>query len=130
MHYLISDDRRALTVFADLSERAALRALGDEIGQDRHLWDALEPLVCNSELQWVAPDLCGDLTAAPILGLWGDCEALPNGWTLGNGYKLAGRWDDTIWGHRITERWAFVEYETRSPLEDLRDTGRAVFVAP
>lgn len=133
MNYLISDDRRTLTVFVDLGERAALYQLHNEIGQDRHLHDAFERLIANSELEWIAPEVCGDLTDAPILGIWG-----PDKWVAshrdGDGTILVGsdarRPVNPVNVCEIVERWAFMGYELRSPLHDLRDTGRAVFVAP
>lgn len=136
LSYVISPDRRTLTITADAAARAELAALPDciedgaewPIGSNAALYDAFEQLICNSGLEWIAPEVCGDLTDAPILGLFGSCEPRDNPGR--DGFVLAGRWDGIVWGAPVVERWAYLGYMVRSPLEDLRDTGRAVFMAP
>jgi len=61
-------------------------------------------VTCNSGLQWIDASETGDLTSAPMLG-FKDLE------------------NDTV-----LDRWAFMDYQVRSVLEDLRDTGKVVFV--
>ena len=116
LSYIISPDRRTLTIRADESARAELHEMGEEIGTNRSLWDAFEWLIANSELEWVAPEVCGDLTDAPILGIY---AASPDAGKIGQSWPFA-----------VLERWGFMSYQLRSPLQDLRDTGEAVFTAP
>jgi hypothetical protein len=125
MNFTISPDRKTLTIFADEPEREALRGFSEAIQQDAMLHDVLEPLTCNSELQWVRPEDTGDLTDAPMLGIFGpvsDAAHVP--FPSVN----VGHWDGRDWAQKIESRWAFMDYQVRSPLEDLRDKGQAVFV--
>ena len=69
--------------------------------------DILEPITCNSELEWTSSEHTGDLTDAPMLGIL----------QHGDGDPV------------IVERWAFMDYQVRSVLEDLRDKGEAVFIS-
>ena len=109
MTFKISKDRSTLTVSADAKERKELREL-ENIQSDKAMFEFFEPLACNSELDWIGPEETGDLTSAPMLGIksWLDdyCDGLP----------------------KVVSRWAFMDYALRSPLEDLRDTGKAVFI--
>lgn len=109
MNYSISPDRRTLTITADEGERANLRELGDSIHQDATMCDVLEHITANSELAWVNPSETGDLTDAPMLGIYG-----------------AGPDDENA---PVRERWAFMSYQVRSLLQDLRDDGEAVLVS-
>lgn len=107
MKHEISSNRKTLTVTFDDADRQALRELPPEgergnIQTDIAMIDALEPLTCNSELEWVDPSETGDLTSAPMLGIRNE---------LGS----------------VSERWAFLDYQLRSPLVDLLETGKAVF---
>lgn len=103
MKYKFNLDRSQLIVSADELERALLREMpAEEIQSDAALWDFLEQLVCNSELEWIRPEETGDLTDAPLLGIRESDES-------------------------ISERWGFMPYALRSPLIDLRDKGEAVF---
>ena len=106
MKYTISKDRRFLTITADAGERANLVDLGDSIHSDSTMVDVLEHITCNSELQWINPSETGDLTDAPLLGIYG-----------------AGPDDETP---VISERWGFQSYAVRSLLQDLRDKGEVV----
>ena len=110
LSYKISEDRRTLTVTAGKSARAELAELGQDIHSDKSLYEAFDKLIANTELQWINPSECGDLTDAPILGIYG-----------------AGPDDKDP---PVAERWGFMQYQVVSPLQELRDTGRAVFTAP
>lgn len=104
MKYKFNSDRSQLIISADATERALLREIPEEeIQSDVMLWDFLEQLVCNSELDWIRPEETGDLTDAPLLGIR-DSE-------------------NTV----VTERWGFEPYCLRSPLIDLRDSGEVIF---
>jgi len=95
--------KKRLVITVDDGERAELSAL-DDIQSDVAMWDFLEPLVCNSDLDWISPAETGDLTDAPMLGRRNESG-------------------------EVMERWAFMDYQVRSPLEDFLSSGRAVFVA-
>lgn len=125
MKYKISPDRKTLTISADELERTELRELGEDVHQDRTMHDWLEPLVCNSELEWIDPSETGDLTSAPILGVLGEerrDDRSPRG------YRLPRRITGLGMMRPILSRWAFLGYQVRSVLEDLRDKGECVFV--
>lgn len=137
MKHTISPDRRKLTIKLTRHEQALLRRLSKEcerkklfdeddsnFGNDAMMADFLEPLICNSELTWINPADTGDLTDAPILGILGE-------------ERPFNQEDSTI-PHIVTGsnmiqpilcRWAFMSYQVRAVLEDLRDKGEAVFVA-
>ena len=108
MNYHISKDRKTLTLTADAEERAELAAQGDEIFSDQETYDTLEHVICNSELQWMNASETGDLTDAPILGIYG-----------------AGPNDQT---QVVSERWAYMDYQVKTLLEALRDDGKAVLI--
>jgi len=104
MKYEISKDRKTLTLTVDLLEIDLLKRLGEEIDTDKAMYDWFESLVCNSELEWINPEDTGDLTSAPMLGIWRD-------------------------DNMSVERWAFMDYQVRSVLADLRDKGEVVFIS-
>jgi len=111
--YTISNDRTRLTITADEREREELRNIqecGGDCQCDVSMHDYFEKLCANSELEWVFPEHTGDLTDAPMLGV---CD-----------WSNQGTSDTPS----IIERWAFMDYQVRSVLEDLRDKGEAVFV--
>lgn len=127
MNYSISPDRRLLTITADADERAELAALGESIHSDSTLHDSLEHITCNSELEWVFPYETGDLTDAPMLGIFGE-EGLKEHTVFAPNHGLR---DTGFNGHNTTavpivERWAYIGYELRSFLEVLRDEGKIV----
>lgn len=96
-----------LILRADLQDQEAIRQLADsesgEYGCNAEL-DALESLIANSELDWIAPEEIGALTSAPILGLRNE-----------DGEPIAA--------------WGFMDYQVRSFLSDLVETGKAVFIS-
>jgi hypothetical protein len=88
-------------------ERRMIRGLRDPKTKEfdsRAEADALESLLANSNLGWVAPEEIGALTSAPILGIRNDV-----------GEPLAA--------------WGFMDYQVRSFLSDLVDNGKAVFIS-
>ena len=130
MKFKISKDRRTLTIFTQGSERRELKRLGDEIQQDKTMLEFLEPLVCNSELQWVTEQTSGDLTSAPMLGILGDeMTALKINQAVPRHYGMiqCGFWNGKAQFQPILERWAYMPYGLRSPIVDLRDKGKAIF---
>lgn len=101
MEYVVEGKYLIITIDAD--EQRELQDRRDEdpaFDSDSVMYDVFEPLVANSELDWVDPSVTGDLTGAPILGY---PDALEN-------------------------RWGFMDYALRSPQSDLAGFGRAVFI--
>lgn len=100
------NENGCLILRADAIEREQLRELANEDGEfssdAEH--EALEKLIANSELEWIAPEEIGALTDAPILGL---------------------RDED----YKPTSAWAFMDYQVRSFLSDLVACGEAVFIS-
>lgn len=103
---IFTEDNGNLTITVDSDEIEELRELSSDLessfNSDRTMEDFFEDHLCNSEWEWILPEVNGDLTDAPILGV--------------DGY--------------YRRRYGFMAYEVRSPLEDLRDHGRAVFTGP
>jgi len=97
-----------LIITASAEEVINLRQIREDdpdFGTHQAEVECLEHLLANSELDWVDPSECGDLTAAPILGIRDE-----------NGDVVA--------------RWGFMNYALRSFMTDLADEGRAVFQGP
>ncbi len=115
MKYTISPDRTRLVITATKCERQELRDYGHSIQSDEAMQDFLEHLICNSELEWIDASETGDLTHAPMLARLEKqpCVSL-------NGAE--------VYTATVAERWAFLEYQTSSVLEVLRDNGEVVFV--
>jgi len=96
-----------LILRADPMEREAIKGLANEQGEytSQAEYEALEGLIDNSELCWIRPEECGDLTDAPILG-FRDAD-----------------------GNATDMRWGFMDHALRSFLQDLVETGKAVFTS-
>ena len=107
MKLKFNSDRTKLTVTASGAERRELKTLGDEIHADATLHEWFEQLISNSDLDWIDPSETGDLTSAPMLAI-----------------RFHDNETET---YAVLERWAFMDYQVRSVLEDLRDRGEAVF---
>jgi hypothetical protein len=109
MRYEINRAKKTLALIADDDDRAFLREMKegdpDQFGTIQSEIEALDSLIANSELDWIDPAECGDLTDAPILGIR-DVDGVP------------------------LERWGFMNYQVRTFLGDLIDDGRAVFTGP
>lgn len=104
MKYKISKERKSATFTCTQKERKILREMGQEVCQDQAMYNFFEGLISNSELEWIQPYETGDLTSAPIIGIYSE-----------NG--------------KVKERWAFMDYQLRSVLEDLRDFGKVIFIS-
>lgn len=115
MKYKIEEDRLIITISRDEQRAIQRRYKEDEFFQsDATMEDFFEPLVCNSELDWVSPQFTGDLTSAPMLGIHGEEED----------------WNDDLPNsdsRPILYRWAYMDYALRSPLEDLRLKREVIF---
>lgn len=118
MKHEISHNRNKLTVTIDAHEQAELKERIEDLKhapEDRPyipIEDVLEPLVCNSDLDWIDPTETGDLTEAPMLGTRDNDEDGQTGPT-GQGVVL--------------ERWAFMDYQVTDPVLELAETGRLIF---
>ena len=129
--YQIDKDAGTLTLTADDEARAEIRELAEEeIGRGWR-WmevEALDCLTCNAELQWIDPADTGDITDAPMLGVTGGEEEETREKKGPFGAVCVGGDGKGPIFSPILERWGFMRYETRSFLEDLMETGKAVFV--
>lgn len=132
MKHEISEDRKRLTIKVTPEEQKELREMED-IQSDRAMVEFLEPVTCNSELEWINPDDTGDLTDAPMLGIYGEemtieeIEKAAKSEPGIYGSRLCGHWNGKDRHQPILERWALLGYQYRSVLEDLRDKGECVF---
>lgn len=109
-----------------------LRLIADnpeELADADTIEELLEQLISNSELDWIDPSICGDLTSAPILAQMDytevAVEALP-----GDGYVDCGFWDDQHFSYRVKRRWGWMDYAVKDLLEELRENGSATLTAP
>ncbi len=130
MNYeILKDDR--LRIYLQEGDREELQQLADEYGEsfnsDDVMYEVFEPLLCNSDLQWSSPDRISALTGAPVL-----CVLLHEEEPINDmdevGYIMVGSWPDSqgmtrIWGEKIIQAWAFMDYAVRSPQEDLLKYG-------
>ncbi len=131
MKYEINPAGDRLTVSIDEEEVAELKEKIEEHefpDSDDFMYDVFEPLVCNSELTWISPEYTGDITDAPMLGILGE----PQPGKEGDG-RHCGVWDDAngvtqAWYEPVLKRWAFMDYQVRSPIQDLVKHGKVVFV--
>jgi len=102
------EDGSQLVITVDAEKQSELKKLRDDKESGFHsnqvMYDQFEELVCNSDLSFVDPADTGDLTSAPMLGIYDEN-------------------DDVV------KRWAFMDYQVRSVLEDLADNGRVIFIS-
>ena len=129
--YQINKDAGTLTLTADDEARAEIRELVEEEMRRGWQWleaEALDYLTSNSDLQWINPEDTGDLTDAPMLGITGGEEAETREKKGPFGAVHVGGDEKGPIFSPILERWGFMDYAVRSFLEDLMETGKAVFV--
>ena len=128
MKFTISPDQSKLTISADAGERAELQSMrADEsafFDSDNTLHDFFESLVCNSELQWINAEQTGDLTSAPMLAILGQEKHAAE---LPACHVLTGGNESSVFCQPILARWAFMDYQIKSPLADLLERGQCVF---
>jgi hypothetical protein len=128
MNHTINKERTKLTITIDADEREMLRRMDregpDSIQSDKAMHEFFEPLIANSELEWINPADTGDLTDAPMLGILGESrrdDATPRGY---QGPKI---YCGTGMIQPILERFGFADYQVVSVLETLRDRGEVIF---
>ncbi len=140
MKHQISPDRRSLTITIDEEERGQLRELKqdsiesghDKFGSDKAMHEFFEGYLANCELQWVQPEWCGDLTSAPMLGIMGDDVVESEVKTFPAPYH---GWREIGFNGRekifqpVLQRWAYMQYQVRSPLTDLLENGKVEFTS-
>ena len=130
LRYRIEDTRLIIT--ADAEDQAELQRMKteDEFQSDQAMYDAFEHLTANSELTWISPSDTGDLTDAPILGVLGE-EGIKQHTVFLENYGLVETGSDGFWTmvQPILKRWAFMDYQLRSHLDDLVEKGKAVFIS-
>jgi hypothetical protein len=130
MNHSFNPDKTELTLTIGKSERHFLKTFKGEF-TDKIMVEMFEDLIDATELDWIDPSVTGDLTSAPMLAIWGGERPLLPGETEGKGNLTAFY----VWGNppekpyirAVLGRWAFLDYQLRSPLEDLRDAGQCVF---
>ena len=133
-HEILSDGRLKITAdpqeVTDLRYQREQNESGEPNGWGTHVMEAdvLEDLIANSELQWLAEGSTGDLTSAPLLGILGE-ETATVAVNLEHSFGLL------VTGHNgtyemtrpIIARWAYMNYQVRSFLDDLADTGESIW---
>ncbi|OYW72387.1 MAG: hypothetical protein B7Z37_25045 [Verrucomicrobia bacterium 12-59-8] len=131
--YWFSPDQTILHIKPyDDGELGKLKELADELGEgfecDATMYCIFEQLVANSELTWVDANDTGDLTSAPMLGILGpdeqghDPTQTPAGYLPVGCDKFGGIWQ------KIEARWAFMDYQVKSPQQDLLKFGYCRFI--
>jgi hypothetical protein len=132
----ITPDRKRLTIITETSDKIPLE-------EARDIYEALENLIANSHFDWINPADTGDLTDAPMLGIYGTEFTAPAGksptvawmerfpWKKASpiGFVHAGQSERGSHWMPILERWAFMDYQVKDELETLKETGRLTFIA-
>lgn len=136
MTFSYTDEK--LTLECSPEEQAELRELSAAYTEEgRNHWtdqdesEFLERLIGNSALNWINPADTGDLTDAPMLGIWGPDipESRKGEYPQAFGFTQCGCWDGKLQYMPILNRWAFEPYQVRSFLTDLMETGKTEFLS-
>lgn len=100
-HEILTNGDLRITI--DKTEQIDFQALAleDDFNSDNTMHEIFESLVANSELDWANPEDIGCLTSAPILAIKEDDE--------------------------IEQAWGFMNYQLRSPQQDLMEKGSCLF---
>lgn len=101
----------------------------EELEDVETIEELLESLIANSELDWLDPSICGDLTDAPMLAVL-DYPELPVEALPGRGYVDCGFWDNKHWGYRVAQRWGWMDYAVKDLLEEIREKRYAILIVP
>jgi hypothetical protein len=124
-----------LKIILDEGSRQELAALNhrdpDRFGCDCTMYEVFEHLLANSEFDWAQPEDIGALTDAPMLGTFGEAIAVPLDSENYCG-RIAGQWPDADgvlrkWCEPVLQVHGFMDYQLRSPQEDLLSDGFCVF---
>ena len=98
-----------LEISVDIPEQQSLKFEQENnpsFPSDDFMYDLLEPLTCNSELEWIQPEEISALTSAPILGTRNDIGTSQD---------------------NVDKVWWFPNYAVRNVQQDLADYGVAIF---
>jgi hypothetical protein len=115
-----------------ISAREVWRNLAKEnydeetVNLDISFFEALEPLLCNSDLEEIHPEETGDLTEAPILGILGETQTQESG---PYGVRHVGYWGGKPRFAPILKRWAYTSYQVKNPLQELINTGEILLIS-
>lgn len=123
-----NEDRSNLILTVDAETQQFLQqeqAEDEKFDTDSYMYDLFDGFIGNSEFTWIDPEICGDLTSAPILGILGEEKVLPEGATDGSGWLVSG----PGLGHRVEERWGWMMYQIQSLQAELAEKGRAVLIS-
>lgn len=103
LQYIAEDNRLIVRIAWD--DQLILQQLQthENFHSDQLMYEVFETLISNSELEWIDASETGDLTDAPILGIRGDSG--------------------------ILARWAYMDYQIKSPLDDLANNGEVIFIS-
>lgn len=108
MKYETVGNKLVITIDQEERDQLLEESLENEnFESDDFMCEFLEPLVCNSELNWIDSTMTGDLTDAPMLGIF-DHE----------------NQDEQI----VVDRWAFMDYMTKSVQRELLNHGQVTFI--
>ena len=134
MKATLNEDGSILRITVDDEERQLLqeeKQNNEDFESDNFMHDLFETLIGNSEYEWVGPEVVGDLTSAPILGIWG--EEIEVGdeiqEEIGSGWRITGANGKKRFGQQIQNRWGFMAYQITSVQSELAEKGVAVFIS-
>lgn len=123
----LSQDGTKLRLFFMPEEQAHLKECADE-GSPVTEGELLESWLCNSEFEWVSPEICCDLTDAPMVGIFGEevsnilvKDMIACGRALGS---VEGTVYDISRTFRpLLARWAFMNYQITSMVDVVIEKG-------
>lgn len=130
MKFRFNDAKTNLIIEIDEDEQNELKEMSveEDFSSDDKMHDFLEPLIANSELQWIDPAVTGDLTDAPMIGILGEDEFSKEENKPGSGYVSTGATSEEFAKAPVLYRWAYMDYQLRSPLQDLLESRKVVFI--
>lgn len=110
--------------------RALKRESPDTFDSDNFMYDYLEDLTSNSELEWIRPEYIGALTSAPILGIHGEDRPLQEG-EDSDLLHVVGAWEDDAgvrqtWVQDVLGAWAWMSYQVESLQGELLANRKAI----
>lgn len=129
--FRISPDRKTLTITADDETKRIIRENRDDhdddyAGTDKEMFDLFDDVLPNCSFEWVNPSETGDLTEAPMLGLFGEDEEVePVDNEVPAGFRLSGHDGKTCRAQPILWRWAWMSYAVESLIDHLLEHGEA-----
>lgn len=137
-HTIMTDGRLKISVTPEEQELLREQKRENSIASDGNVAftaqdeeDFLEPLIANSELEWLPEGASrGDLTSAPMLGILGDETVKDSGWDEDEpcfGFVPSGQENGAEFVRPIVSRWAYMSYQIRSFLSDLCDDGECIW---